>query len=75
MARTMRLTPRHEPTLLGGVIVLTGRAHATPHTDWSNALYQPLSSESAQEVTIRLIPYYARANRGVSEMSVWLPLW
>jgi len=73
--RAIRLSPRVEPTLLGGVTVLAGRAHATSHADWSNALYQPLSSESAQEVTIRLIPYYARANRGVSEMSVWLPLW
>ena len=36
-------------------------------------LYQPLMAAKSGTATIRLIPYYAWGNRGVSYMSVWLP--
>ena len=42
---------------------------------WNNTLYQPVNTtNNMAPVTIQLIPYYAWANRGHSEMSVWLPV-
>lgn len=40
---------------------------------WKNQLYRPMS-KSKKEVNLKLIPYYAWANRGPSEMTVWLPV-
>jgi DUF1680 family protein len=37
-------------------------------------LYREVPDQPSQETEITLIPYFAWANRGASEMSVWLPL-
>ena len=37
------------------------------------ALYFEVGAESEEALDIRLIPYYAWNNRGVDEMTVWLP--
>ena len=37
----------------------------------SNSLYRPLT-DSYQSIRIKLIPYYAFANRGESDMLVWM---
>jgi DUF1680 family protein len=37
-------------------------------------LYREVPDQTPQETEITLIPYFAWANRGASEMSVWLPL-
>jgi DUF1680 family protein len=50
--------------------VLEGNASIIKRKDWESKLYQPLKTRS---IKIRLIPYYAWSNRGVSEMTVWLP--
>jgi len=34
-----------------------------------------LPEMKAEPISLRLIPYYAWCNRGMSEMSVWLPVW
>lgn len=60
--------------LLGGVIVLEGEARLLPDGGWDNTLYRKMSPQREQRVDIRLIPYYAWANRGQSEMTVWMPL-
>jgi DUF1680 family protein len=60
--------------LLGGVVVLGGRASARPAQPWGRELYRERRPAAATPVDVRLIPYYAWANRGPSEMSVWLPL-
>ena len=41
---------------------------------WQGALYREVGTENAQKIRLKLIPYFAWDNRGVSEMSVWLPL-
>ncbi len=71
-ART-RLRARFDPQLLGGVTVLEGKARLARRSAFSGALYRTLEPASG-EVDLRLIPYYAWANRGVSYMTVWLPL-
>lgn len=44
-------------------------------SDDSHELYSELKPNSKKEFkTIRLVPYYSWNNRGVSEMSVWIPL-
>ncbi|GIX07357.1 MAG: ATP-binding protein [Candidatus Poribacteria bacterium] len=68
------LTPQHEPELLGGVTVIYATARALPSRRWDDALYRPLSHEPLRPLSVRMIPYYAWANRGDSEMSVWLRL-
>ncbi|MGH2355486.1 MAG: glycoside hydrolase family 127 protein, partial [Chloroflexota bacterium] len=68
------LTPRHDPSLLGGVTVLEGEAQVFPDEFWSGQLYRPLARTTPRRQSIRLIPYYAWANRGISELTVWLPL-
>ncbi len=75
LPRGVKLTPRHDPNLLGGVTVLTGDARRVPEDDWAGRLYRPLARFGAQKVNITLIPYYAWANRGISHMTVWMPLY
>ncbi|SHN13714.1 hypothetical protein SAMN05216311_105410 [Chitinophaga sp. CF418] len=57
----------------GHIVALEGEARLLQHTNWSNTLYRPLNALS-KPVKVRLIPYYAWANRGSSDMSVWLPV-
>lgn len=72
--RHIRLSPRHDAALLGGVTVIEGSACYAPPGDWHNHLYRPLAGEPAREVAVRLIPYYCWHNRGDTPMSVWLPV-
>jgi uncharacterized protein len=74
LPRDARLTPRYNSNLLGGVTVLEGQALARPAGDWNGRLYRSVAAAPPEKpVAIRLIPYYAWANRGKSEMTVWMP--
>jgi len=55
------------------VIALNGMAQTKPSTQWKNTLYKELNT-TTKPINITLIPYYAWANRGLTDMSVWLPL-
>jgi hypothetical protein len=72
--RDIQLKPRYDRHLLGGVTVLEGEACRIPEGDWSGKLYQDAGDNAKEPVKITLIPYYAWANRGVCEMTVWMPL-
>jgi DUF1680 family protein len=72
--RGIRLNPRHDSALLGGVTVLEGRAEAFQSVDWSGELYRELKPQEPQEIDIKLIPYYAWGNRGECDMMVWMPV-
>jgi uncharacterized protein len=54
------------------LVALEGAALLLQNNDWSNSLYKEVNTKT-QPVKIRLIPYYAWANRGKSDMTVWLP--
>lgn len=71
---SIRLTTRHDPKLLGGVTVIEGRGRLLPMGDWTGQLYRRPVPDKPESVNFRLIPYYAWNNRGVSHMSVWLPI-
>ena len=57
--------------LLGGVVVVKGLAETAPDQDWTNALYQAVTTSTLVPVTA--IPYYAWDNRKPGPMKVWLP--
>jgi len=55
----------------GHIIALTGNALLLQRNEWKNTLYKEINT-SAKPVRIKLIPYYAWANRGRSDMTVWM---
>jgi len=68
------LIARFDQNLLNGIIVLEGKALTRRAADWHGRLYRDFEPTVPDPVAIRLIPYFAWANRGPSEMTVWLPL-
>ena len=72
--KDIELTHRFEESLLHGVSVFEGDIQVRPRSDWHGKLYRPLRTIVDRKIRARFIPYYAWANRGESEMSVWLPL-
>jgi DUF1680 family protein len=56
----------------GNVMALEGDVRLL-HNNWNGVLYKALN-DSTETIKVRWIPYYAWANRGKSDMSVWLPL-
>ncbi|WP_231491562.1 glycoside hydrolase family 127 protein [Pedobacter sp. Leaf170] len=59
---TQKFKYAYHPELLNGVVQLEGKAHSKS------------STENNKDVALKLIPYYAWANRGLGEMSVWFPV-
>lgn len=57
----------------GNVMALTGQAKLLQNSSWKNNLYRELNTNT-KTVSIKLIPYYAWANRGKTDMTVWLNL-
>jgi len=56
------------------IMSLEGTARLQPNTHWENKLYQDLPAQPATDIPVRLLPYYTWANRGASDMTVWMPL-
>ena len=55
------------------------KAPPASKTGWKDRLYREIKptrreSPAGEAIDITLIPYHAWANRGISQMSVWLPL-
>jgi uncharacterized protein len=69
-------TSHFDSALLGGVIVLEhpGKLSSPPP---AGSLYEAIAAGPAASVatSLRLIPYYAWANREPSPMQVWIPAW
>ena len=63
-----------EKELLSGVTFLEGEAERLQSQDWSNQLYKTLSPQKLSKTTIKLIPYFAWSNRGLADMTVWMPI-
>ena len=57
----------------GNVMALTGEAKLIQNNNWEDALYKEVNT-AMRPVKIKLIPYYAWANRGKTDMTVWMPL-
>ena len=72
--RDATFAARFDQNLLAGVAVLEGKAEVADSKPWGEELYRPFKPRDAKEIDVKLIPYFAWANRGKSEMTVWLPL-
>jgi DUF1680 family protein len=70
----IRLEPRHDAALWGGTSVLEGTAARIVREGFGDSLYRTMRPLRREPFSLRLIPYYAWANRGVSYMTVWMPL-
>jgi DUF1680 family protein len=68
------LVARYDRRLLGGVTVLEGLAQARATARWNNELYREVQPAPTKPVKVSFIPYSVWANRGATEMSVWLPI-
>lgn len=66
--------PQYQSDLLEGVTTLEGRLVARERGNWQGKLYREFRPSKPLPFTAKLIPYFAWANRGRSEMAVWLPL-
>lgn len=68
-------TARYDPDLLDGVMVLE-HPGSILQGETEAGLYFPAAAAektTSSPATLRLIPYYAWANRAPSEMQVWIP--
>jgi DUF1680 family protein len=65
---------RYDKKLLGGIVVLEGKACIKSAANGENTLYRELNRARTKQIDLRLIPYYAWDNRGNSEMTVWMPV-
>ncbi len=65
---------RHDPGLLRGVTVLETEGRARSSSPQPTDLYRLLPTGPLKRIPLRLIPSYAWANRGPSEMTVWFPV-
>jgi DUF1680 family protein len=65
-----------EKDLLGGVLLLKHPGAANTASAAAKGLYRRYSSEvsSTREIELKLIPYYAWANREETAMQVWTPV-
>ncbi len=70
----LKFLARYDQRLLGGVVVLDATLLAKSAHDWSGRLYREFRPLASKPSKTKLIPYCVWANRGKSEMSVWLPL-
>ena len=63
---------REAPDLLGGITVLTAEGLRRSEHWAADALYAPAGQPEETPCPLTFIPYYAWANRGIGEMSVWI---
>jgi uncharacterized protein len=70
---TIKLQPLAMKIDNGNIMALTGEARLLQGGNWKNTLYKEVNTDY-KPVKIKLIPYYAWANRGKTDMTVWMNL-
>jgi hypothetical protein len=68
-------TTSFDPKLLDGVMILSHPGSITRSTAGTGLYYPATETHKAEEIEtiLKLIPYYAWANRGPAAMQVWIP--
>ena len=68
-------TPRYDENLLGGVMVLDHPGSISHSNEGQGLYFSAGEATEPREVstTLKLIPYYAWANREPAAMQVWIP--
>lgn len=64
----------YRPDFLQGIVTLEGTAIARELPEWEDQLYREAKPAPREEFQLQLIPYYTWANRGETEMTVWMPV-
>jgi uncharacterized protein len=67
------LQPKKEEIEKSKITVLEGMGYVQNQGEWNNALYREIKTE-LKPIPVKLIPYYAWANRGAGDMTVWILL-
>mgnify|MGYP001953602073 CR=1 FL=1 len=67
-----KLTPEFQSGFLGGVSTL--KTEVMIRQDKAEGMYSTVKKPEFQSFKTQLIPYFAWSNRGISEMSVFLPV-
>jgi len=70
----VEFVPTPVPELGDGTRALAGTVLCRSVPEWGDHLYRDMRSSGLTRIPVRLIPYYAWANRGPGAMTVWLPL-
>ncbi|MFI3322840.1 MAG: glycoside hydrolase family 127 protein [Rikenellaceae bacterium] len=75
IAKDAKFNSTYKGDFLAGVNIVSTKDAMVRTNDFKkgDALYAPLSSE-LKPITLNLIPYYAWANRGDNEMSIYFPV-
>ena len=71
LPRSSALRAEYRPRLLGGTVVVRGKAERRTAPEWKDALYRPQRSRT-KSVDITAVPYAVWANRKPGEMIVWV---
>ena len=66
------LSVKHQPDFLGGVATIEG--NLLLRSDERTAMYQPIQQPKWKNHTTQLVPYFAWSNRGMAEMTVFMPV-
>ncbi len=69
----LRLKPVPGDGVLDGMTLLEGTIAFRDLGEWDGALYRERAPRPVRRERVRLVPYFAWANRGEGEMTVWLP--
>jgi len=66
------LEAKYQPDFLGGLTTISGKVLL--RKDNKEGMYRTLEKPDWKEVETQFVPYFAWSNRGVSEMTVWMPI-
>ncbi|TCN21157.1 glycoside hydrolase family 127 protein [Mesobacillus foraminis] len=67
-----KLEVNSDQNLFGGMQVIIGQAIKQKAENWGEALYKSNPKIETEAVTLKFIPYFSWANRGLGEMQVWV---
>jgi len=66
------LKAKYQPGFLGGLTTISG--NVLLRKDNREGMYRTLEKPEWKEIETQFVPYFAWSNRGVSEMTVWIPI-
>ncbi len=66
--------PVFEENLLGGVVSINGKAYLRQNKLTGDNLYGDMPTTNFKEFDLKLVPYFVWSNRGIGEMSIFLPV-
>ncbi|OEK08288.1 hypothetical protein A8C32_02195 [Flavivirga aquatica] len=72
LPQSSELKANYIPNLLGGVTTISGDIKL--RKEKTNGMYYEVKKPEWETVKTKFIPYFSWANRGLSEMTVWLPI-